>query len=70
MAESRTTLAFTVVAVLICGLSGFVLASELNTVVEARDELTAPVDVRFTVAINTDQLSRPVDETEATHLYE
>ena len=27
-------------------------------------------DVRFTVAMNTDQLSRPVDETEATHLYE
>lgn len=27
-------------------------------------------DVRFTVVMNTDQLTRPVQETEATHLYE
>ena len=27
-------------------------------------------DVRFTVAMNSDQLQRPVDETEATHLYD
>jgi hypothetical protein len=27
-------------------------------------------DVRFKVDMNTDQLSRPVEETEATHLYE
>jgi uncharacterized repeat protein (TIGR01451 family) len=29
-----------------------------------------PGDVRFTVVMNTDQLTRPVQETEATHLYE
>jgi len=27
-------------------------------------------DVRFTVVMNTDQLTRPVQETEATHLYD
>ena len=27
-------------------------------------------DVRFTAVMNTDQLTRPVQETEATHLYE
>jgi uncharacterized repeat protein (TIGR01451 family) len=27
-------------------------------------------DVRFTVVMNTDQLTRPVQETESTHLYE
>ena len=29
-----------------------------------------PGDVRFTVMMNTDELTRPVQETEATHLYE
>jgi uncharacterized repeat protein (TIGR01451 family) len=29
-----------------------------------------PGDVRFTVVMNTDQLTRPVQETEATHQYE
>jgi uncharacterized repeat protein (TIGR01451 family) len=29
-----------------------------------------PGDVRFKVTMNTDQLTRPVEETEATHLYE
>jgi uncharacterized repeat protein (TIGR01451 family) len=29
-----------------------------------------PGDVRFKVSMNTDQLTRPVEETEATHLYE
>jgi hypothetical protein len=29
-----------------------------------------PGDVRFKVIMNTDQLTRPVEETEATHLYE
>ena len=29
-----------------------------------------PGDVRFKVAMNTDQIERPVEETEATHLYE
>lgn len=29
-----------------------------------------PGDVRFKVAMNCDELSRPVEETEATHLYE
>jgi uncharacterized repeat protein (TIGR01451 family) len=29
-----------------------------------------PGDIRFTVIMNTDQLDRPVQETEATHLYE
>ena len=27
-------------------------------------------DVRFKVSMNTDQITRPVEETEATHLYE
>ena len=29
-----------------------------------------PGDIRFKVIMNTDQLTRPVEETEATHLYE
>jgi uncharacterized repeat protein (TIGR01451 family) len=29
-----------------------------------------PGDVRFKVVMNADQLTRPVEETEATHLYE
>lgn len=29
-----------------------------------------PGDVRFKVTMNTDQITRPVEETEATHLYE
>jgi uncharacterized repeat protein (TIGR01451 family) len=29
-----------------------------------------PGDIRFKVTMNTDQLDRPVEETEATHLYE
>ncbi len=29
-----------------------------------------PGDVRFKTVMNVDQLTRPVEETEATHLYE
>jgi hypothetical protein len=29
-----------------------------------------PGDVRFKVVLNVDQLTRPVEETESTHLYE
>ncbi len=29
-----------------------------------------PGDVRFKVVMNVDQLTRPVEETESTHLYE
>ena len=30
----------------------------------------SPGDVRFKVVLNVDQLTRPVEETEATNLYE
>jgi hypothetical protein len=29
-----------------------------------------PGDVRFKVIMNSDELTRPVEESEATHLYE
>lgn len=46
------------------------LAPHAEAVWEVKVKAVAPGDVRFKVSMNTDQIGRPVEETESTHLYQ
>jgi hypothetical protein len=46
------------------------LAPKVKAVWRVFVRAVRPGDVRFKVVLNVDQLTRPVEETEATNLYE